>query len=207
MMQLFYAPTSPFVRKVTVCAHELGLSEIIERLDSAAHPVKRDTRIAAFSPLAKVPAARTEDGTLLYDSRVICEYLDSQAGGGKLFPRDTTRWTALTLQSLGDGLMDAAILIRYEGVARPPELQSAEWRDAQFVKIDAALDEMNRLVETFRDEVSIGTITLGCALGFLDFRFADHPWRTGREPLAAWFEAFAARPSMQASIPKDKPAT
>jgi glutathione S-transferase len=203
LIELFYAPTSPYVRKVMVCAHELGLADRIATLDSAAHPVNRDERIAAFNPLAKIPAARTRDGQLLFDSRVICEYLDTASGGG-LFSRGDRRWTALTLQALGDGMLDAAVLARYETVARPKEMQWPAWRAAQLVKVDRALDHLESTDEDLA-ELTIGSITVGCALGYLDFRFAERDWRAGRPRLAAWFTEFSARPSMAATVPFDKP--
>src|SRR5476651_2363618 len=119
MFQLYYAPTSAYVRKVMVVAHCLGLAGQIEKLDSAAHPVQRDERIARFNPLAKVPALRTAQGLRLYDSRVICEYLNAYAAGS-LFPATgDERWTCLTRQALGDGLLDDALLARYETTAVP----------------------------------------------------------------------------------------
>ncbi|MGQ4273920.1 glutathione S-transferase [Terrihabitans sp. B22-R8] len=204
-MKLFYAPTSAYTRKVMVCAHELGLIDLIECLDSAAHPVKRDERIAAFNPLAKIPAAMTEEGELLFDSRVICEYLDVRAGG-TLFPTGAARWAALTLQALGDGIVDAAVLTRYETVARPAERQWSEWSDAQLRKVQAALDHLEKTSGTLGTEADIGTIAIGCALGYLDFRFPDLDWRNGHPDLAAWYAAFSSRPSMQATVPVDKPA-
>jgi glutathione S-transferase len=117
-----------------VCANVLGLSGEIERLDSAAHPVVRDERIALFNPLAKVPALRTEEGLCLYDSRVICEYLNARAQG-HLYPKNAdARWRSLAWQALGDGIIDAALLARYEFTARPPEKQWQGWADAQLKK-------------------------------------------------------------------------
>mgnify|MGYP001964464893 CR=1 FL=1 len=113
-MKLLYAPTSPFVRKVMVCAHLTGQAGQIEWLASAAHPVNRDARIAGHNPLAKVPTLILPDGKALYDSRVICEYLAEAAGDTQLFPAGPARWVALTRQALGDGLLDAALLARYE---------------------------------------------------------------------------------------------
>lgn len=201
-IQLFYAPTSPYVRKVMVCAAELGLMDRIETLASAAHPIRRDTRIAAFNPLAKVPAARLPDGTLLFDSRVICEYLDDTAGGG-LFPRGPERWPALTRQALGDGLLDAALLVRYEDHARSEAERSPAWREGQMVKIAAALDHMDETLSAYRDAVDIGSITIACALGYLDFRFPALDWRGSRPNLAGWYAKFAERPSMRETAPFD----
>jgi glutathione S-transferase len=124
-MKIYYSPASPFVRKVMICAAELGLE--IERLPSAVGPVARDQTVVADNPLGQVPTFLADDGTALYDSRVICEYLDAHAGG-RLFPAaGPARWRALVEQSLGDGVLGAALLARYETVLRPPNGQGALW--------------------------------------------------------------------------------
>ena len=129
-MKLFFSPTSPYVRKCLIAAHELGLVDRIQLLPSSAHPVQRDARIIASNPLGKVPTLITDQGQALYDSRVICEYLDQLAGGGKLFPAaGPARWSALTLQALGDGILDGALLARYEDAARPEPLR---WSDLAY---------------------------------------------------------------------------
>ncbi len=199
-IQLYWGSASPFVRKVMVCAHELGLADRIERLDSAAHPVERDARIQAFNPLAKVPAARTADGETLYDSRTICEYLD-HLGGGALFPAPgPARWTALRRQALADGLLDAALLARYETLARPEALRWPLWREKQMEKAGDALTAMSADLPA-PECADIGAIAFGCALGWLDFRYPALDWRTGREGLSEWFAGFETRPSMQATRP------
>lgn len=201
-MKLYWGSASPYVRKVMVCAHELGLADRIEILDSAAHPVDRDTRIQAFNPLAKVPAAEARDGTVLYDSRVICEYLAAEAQDEMLFPAaGPARWRALRRQALGDGLLDAALLIRYERLARPEDLQWDTWIARQSDKISDALDAFAGELTSETTCVDIGTITAACALAYLDFRFPDLPWRDDRPGLAAWSAEFSARPSMIATRP------
>lgn len=201
-IELFHAPTSPYVRKVMACAIELGLVDRIVRLPSAAHPLKRDERIAAFNPLAKVPAARLVDGTLLFDSRVICEYLDD-LGGGSLFPRGPERWRVLTEQALGDGLLDAALLARYENTCRNDEIRSVDWIEGQMAKIAAVLDQMERSVVVFGHHVTIGSLTIACALGYLDFRFASYDWRASRPSLVSWYEHISQRPSLRDTVPAD----
>lgn len=201
-IELFHAPTSPYVRKVMVCAIELGLVDRIVKLPSAAHPLKRDARIAAFNPLAKVPAAKLADGTLLFDSRVICEYLDD-LGGGALFPRCPERWQVLTEQALGDGLLDAALSARYETTCRSDEIRSADWIDGQMTKIVAALDQMEETVVVFGSRISIGSLTIACALGYLDFRYASFDWRKSRPALASWFADISERPSLRDSYPTE----
>jgi glutathione S-transferase len=204
MLKLFYAPTSPYVRKVMVTAHELGVADRIEKLPSAAHPINRDERIAVFNPLAKVPAALTPDGDYLFDSRVICEYLDAQVPGLDLFPADRkARWRALTLQALGDGLLDAALLTRYETVARPEAQRYVPWTDGQMAKVDSALARLEDRIDMLDGKLTIGLVTTGCALGYLDFRFANRPWRQNAPRLAKWYEKFAERPSMRATVPRD----
>lgn len=202
MMQLFYATTSAYVRKVMVCASVLGLADEIERLDSAAHPIERDERIAVFNPLAKVPALRTENGLCLYDSRVICEYLNARARGDLYPAQGDARWRSLARQALGDGMIDAALLARYEFSARPPEKQWQNWADAQLKKVAAALAEIESQVSSFSAHPNdIGLIAIGCALGYLDFRFAGLNWRAGHPLTAAWFALFDAHPAMAATRP------
>lgn len=204
MLQLLYAPTSPFVRKVMVCAHLLDMADHIVLLDSAAHPINRDPRIAAHNPLAKVPTLILPDGKALYDSRVICEYLAACANDTHLFPPPPERWRALTWQALGDGLMDAALLARYEYTARSETERSAAWRTAQLGKVQASLQAMESLAPALAVPApTIGEITIGCALGYLDFRFPEIDWRSQHPQLARWFSAFMVLPAMQATIPHD----
>ena len=201
-MKLYFSPASPYVRKVLACAIELGLDERIERLPSKAHPIDRDRQIVADNPLGQVPTFFADDGTVLYDSRVICEYLDTLAGGNRLFPAaGPRRWRALVAQARGDGVLTAALLARYESILRPPQMQSAAWRDGQMDKIGCALDRMQENAADHGEGIDIGTITTGCALGYLDFRFADYDWRTSRPRLARWYEGFAQRPSMSRTAP------
>lgn len=205
MMQLLYAPTSPFVRKVMVCAHLTGQADRIKLRESAAHPIRRDARIAAHNPLAKVPTLILDNGQSLFDSRTICEYLAATGVATNLFPKkDEERWRALALQSLGDGLLDAALLARYETQARPPEFQWQEWRSAQLVKIAACVDVIESQAASLRGEVpTIGEVTIGCALGYIDFRFPEIKWRDTRPQAALWYEAFQVTPEMTATIPHD----
>ncbi|PIF14654.1 glutathione S-transferase family protein [Candidatus Pantoea floridensis] len=202
MMQLYYASTSAYVRKVMVTAHCLGLLDEITLLASAAHPIERDERIASINPLAKVPALRTETDLCLYDSRVICEYLNARAQGNLLPAHGESRWVSLARQALGDGLIDAALLARYEFSARPAEKQWPGWADAQLKKVSAALGEIERQVVGFNTlPDDIGLIAIGCALGYLDFRFAGMNWRKQHPLTAAWFAIFDAHPAMAATRP------
>jgi glutathione S-transferase len=202
MLKLLHAPTSPFVRKVMVCAHLAGLADRIKLMPSAAHPVRRDERIAVHNPLAKVPTLILPDGQALYDSRVICEYIASLGRNDYLFPASgPARWRALAQQSLGDGLLDAALLARYEITARPGDRQWPDWRDAQLVKVSASLDAIEAQAPFAEQHPTIGEITIGCALGYLDFRFPEIDWRAGHPQAARWFAAFQTMPAMQATTP------
>ncbi|MFZ2008356.1 MAG: glutathione S-transferase [Stellaceae bacterium] len=197
-MKLRHNSASPFVRKVMVCAHELGLADKIELLDTAVSPVSANAVLAGENPLMKIPALVTDDGEMLFDSLVICEYLDSLAGGGKLFPADKARWTALRQQALGDGILDALILCRYEIAARPEEKRFAGWTDGQMKKAHQGLAVLEKEDLSGR---TIGTITAGCTLGYLDFRFPNDGWRARHPKLAEWYKTVEALPSMQATRP------
>jgi len=200
-MQLYYSASSPFVRKCLVSAQELGLRERIELLPAAPHPVNRDAAVVARNPLGKIPTLVTDDGATLYDSRVICEYLNSLGDGHLLAATGAARWSALTLQALADGIMDAAVLTRYENAARPENLRWVAWVDGQLAKVHGGLAELERQAQGFGTRVDIGTIALGCALGYLDFRYASLGWRERHPLTAAWFAQFAQRESMQATAP------
>lgn len=197
-MKLRHNSASPFVRKVMVCAHELGLASGIELLNTAVSPVEANATLAGENPLMKIPALVTDDGEVLFDSPVICEYLDSLAGGGKLFPTGKARWMALRQQALGDGILDALILCRYEIAARPEDKRFAGWTDGQMKKAHQGLAVLEAEDLSGR---TIGTITAGCVLGYLDFRFPNDGWRMRHPKLADWYKTVEATPSMQATKP------
>lgn len=200
-MKLNYSPTSPYVRKVMVLAIETGLDKKIEKQTVATTPVAPHPDAVARNPLAKVPAMRA-DGMVLYDSPVICEYLDGKHKRKNLFPaKGKARFNALRQQALGDGLLDAALLVRYEITLREEPMRNQAWTDAQMTKIRGALDQMEREADSLKGSPTIGHVTFACALGYLDFRFADENWRDGRKKLAKWYDKFAQRPSMKATVP------
>ncbi len=200
-MKIYFSPASPFVRKCLVAAHELGVAERIELLPSAAHPVQRDAIIIRSNPLGQVPTFFCDDGTVLYDSRVICEYLDS-VFGPRLIPSDgPARWLRLTEQALADGMLGGALLARYETAVRPQMLRWNDWAAGQLGKVDSGLTWLQQHAEGFGDRVDIGMISMGCALGYLDFRFPDFDWRAKAPHAAAWFAHFNKRASMQATLP------
>ena len=199
-MKLYYSATSPYVRKVNVCAIELGLDEKLERIFT--NPWEKDDKLLADNPLSKVPTLITDDGIVLYDSPVICEYLDTVQGGGVLIPASgTEHWNVLRLQALGDGILDAAVL-RFLERKRPNFQQSSEWDSIQQSAIQRALEYLESKVNEWKTDVTIGQIAVACALGYLHFRFAEDNWRQGQPGLTGWFETFAQRESMQATIPK-----
>lgn len=202
-MKLRYSPTSPYVRKVTVTAHECGLHGRIERLPTDIREPQAD--FLSDNPLGKVPALITDDGLQLFDSRVICEYLDSLHDRHKLFPATVpARWRTLRLMALADGILDAAVLRRWETM-RPERERSASWTARQKSKETRGLDMLEREVPRFHPQVTIGQISVGCCLGWLDFRWGTaEDWRIGRSLLADWYSMFMIRPSMTATVPHEE---
>lgn len=201
-MKLHYSSASPFVRKVMVCAHERGLVGQIELVPTKVVPSEPNREYAKQAPLMKVPALERDDGSVLFDSVVICEYLDTIGNAPRLFPAEgETRWRALRLHALADGILDAAVLCRYENAVRPAELRWKAWTDGQLLKVDQALDFLEKNARD-AEGLTIGSVAAGCALGYLDFRYADRPWRNAHPLLAAWFETMGKRPSFQKTMPQ-----
>ncbi len=200
-MRLYFSPTSPYVRKVTVLLHETGQLAEVELVSGSGSPVDPGMAPLEANPLGKVPALERPDGPALYDSRVICRYLDARADAG-LYPEGARLWDTLTVEATGEGILDAALLMVYEGRLRPEELRFAPWVEGQWAKVDRALDVLEtRWLAHLRGPLDAGQIAVGCALGYLDFRHGARGWRAGRPGLAAWFDSFAARPSMMATLP------
>lgn len=200
-MKLHYSQTSPYVRKVRVLALETGLHDRIELVARTPSPLGGEAPLLATNPLGKIPALELDDGTILYDSPVICEYLDGLHDGDKLFPQGLERWSALRRQALCDGILDAAVLIRYETVLRPPALRWPDWTEGQYGKVKRALATLEQESGDWRQRPDIGTITAACALGYLDFRYPDLDWRSAQPDLAQWYAGFLQRASMQATLP------
>lgn len=196
-MKLFFSPTSPYVRKCLVAADELGIADRIELLPSNAHPIQRDQEVIAANPLGKVPTLITDDGEALYDSRVICEYLNALAGGHLIPAQGPERWRTLTLQALGDGMLDALLLSRYEEVARPEAQRWPAWLDGQLDKFNTSLRALESRLDLLRGRTDLGTLALGCAVWYADLRFPKLGWRANHPGFAAWAAEFAGRPSMQ----------
>ncbi|SES10172.1 Glutathione S-transferase [Tranquillimonas rosea] len=199
-MQLFHSPGSPFVRKVVALVHEAGRVGDLALVPATVSPVTSGDATLAHNPLGKIPTLQRPDGPALYDSRVICRYLDAHWDAG-LYP-ETRIWDVLTLEATADGIMDAAVLMTYEARFRPAEMRSQEWVDGQWGKIARSLDALEtRWMSHLAGRLDMGQIALACALAYVDFRHGDRNWRAGHAPLAEWFAKIEARESMQATQP------
>ena len=180
-MKLAYSPASPYVRKVTACAIKRGLN--VERMKIGT----TDPELLKYNALSKVPTLITDDGEHLFDSPVICEYLDSIGTAPKLFPSaGPARWKALTQEALADGILDATQPRRRE-VALPQDDGRKAYIELQQGKVARALDEFEKQADSLGNLDTIGEITIGCALGYLDFRYPHEPWRPGHPKLEAWY--------------------
>jgi glutathione S-transferase len=191
MMILRSSPPSPFGRKIKLGLGILGLENdvTIEKAD----PTDAADTIRKQNPIGKIPALIVEDGTVLYDSPVILEYLDHRAGGGKIIPKEpSARFAALTLEALCDGILDACILLVYEGRWRPPDMAVKKWTDYQAEKVKRAFDVLEAAPPALDAMPSVGQITLACALGYQDLRF-EGKWRKDYPRLVKWLDGFAAR--------------
>ncbi|WP_136439683.1 glutathione S-transferase [Pacificoceanicola onchidii] len=199
-MKLIKSDASPFVRKTLVTLHETGLLEQTELVSVTTSPLNSDPTVLATNPIGKIPALVRDDGPALYDSRVICRYLDAKAGAG-LYP-ESRLWETLTLEATGDGIMDSAVSMTYEARFRGPELVFEDWVEAQWAKVSRALDALEeRWMSHLAGPLDMGQISVACALGYLDLRHDARGWRNGRPALAAWHEAFEQRASMKATAP------
>jgi glutathione S-transferase len=194
-VKLYSSPTSPYVMKVRAVAAELGVALELENV--AIHAMPSD--FGLINPVNRIPALRLDDGSLMLDSRVICEYLDWLKGSTLLPPSGSARWQVLKLQVFGDGLLDAAVPRRAE-MNRPAAQQSPP-RLAEYERsIRQVLDALDGSVEDLAG-VNLGTLAIGCGIGYLDFRFSDEDWRRTRRSLARWYDDFAKRPAMQTTKP------
>jgi len=195
-MKLYYSTTSPYVRKCLIAAHELGLADRIEITPIVTLPTAHNAELMQRNPLCKVPTLMLEDGTAIYDSRVIAEYLNAQAQGS-LIPAGDGRWEVLVRQSLADGILDAALLMRYEAVLRPKEFQWTSWSQTQEEKVRGAVRHFEATARDWADRIDMGTIALASALSYLDLRFAELKWRDTAPALESWLASFSERPSMR----------
>ena len=198
-MKLYSHPVSPFARKARIIAHELGLKLEIVHIESA----RKDPNLRNVNPLKQIPVLVLDDGSSLFDSPVICEYLN-HSGGGKFFPgmsiwrHNSGRWKALGLQALGDGIADAAVAWRYE-LTEPEDRRNPDRIGRAQATIAAGLDALERV--TFAKDPTIGEIAVACALGYIDFRLTDLDWKGSHPKLSAWYARFCEYPSMKATHP------
>jgi glutathione S-transferase len=203
-MKLWHTQTSPYVRKVMVVAHERGMASRIETTFLRPNPTTPDRALSQDNPLSKIPTLLTDDGLTLYDSSVICDYLDSLDHGRRLIPdAGPERWQTLRLQSLCDGILEAAILVFYEKGLRPEALHWQPWIDGQMKKATQGLDALEREVPAFGTDVDLGQICAGVTLGWLEFRGVLGDLRKGRPMLSTWYDRFRERASMKATAPHD----
>ncbi len=202
-MRLYHSSTTPFGRKVMVLLLETGQDKDVEIVPAGGNPLSPEAMPLAQNPLGKIPALELGDAPALYDSRVICRYLDDRAGG-RLYPPAPRLWQTLTLEATADGILDAAVLMLYESRLRPEELRFAPWVEAQWAKIARTLDTLEaRWMSHLAGPLDMGQVALGCALSYLDFRHGVRGWRGGRPKLAEWQAEFALRDSMTATEPAD----
>ena len=184
-MRLHYSPNSPYARKVVVALAETGQTNDVEIVEASTGPLNAQAMPATVNPLGKIPALERADGAALYDSRVICRYVDSRAGG-VLYPAAPRLWDTLTIEATADGIMDAALLMVYESRVRPEDKRFDGWLEGQWSKVTRALDVLeSRWMPHLNGPIDMGAIAVGCALGYLDLRHDARGWRATRPALAA----------------------
>lgn len=198
-MDLYLSINSPYARKARVAAHELGILDRIHMVE--VDPRDPATGLWERNPLAKIPVLVLDDGTAIYDSPVICEYLNEQIGDGSLLPAEpAARWRIRTLVALLDGVMDAGMLVRMENM-RPENERSRAWIDKQLAIAHRGLDALERDLPVYGDSVNLASLGVACAIGWLQHRHPDEDWLGTRPDLARWYEAFQQRQSMQDTVP------
>ncbi len=203
MMKLFYSTASPYARKVVVAAREAGIIDRFNVISTNANPVDPNADIVASNPIGKIPTLVLDDGRAIFDSRVICEFIDDLSKGPSLFhPNGDTRISVQTLHALGDGILDASLLVRYETFMRPAEFRWDKWTEGQKGKINSALDFLeSNYTNFFSSSINIGQITIACALAYIDYRDILENWRPNRNNLSEWYSRFSQRESMKATEP------
>ncbi|WP_176469979.1 glutathione S-transferase family protein [Pseudomonas sp. Irchel 3A5] len=202
-MTLYYNAASPFARKVMLVLHETGQLDRVTLQPTTLSPIAPVEELNNDNPAGKLPALRLADGNVIHDSRVILDYLDSQHVGNPLIPREgSARWRRLTLASLADALLDAALLIRYEQALRPVEKHWDLWLDNQQEKVERSLAYFEQeAITELSSAFDVASISVAAALGYLDFRQPDLAWRNRYPRLANWYFEISQRPSMQATQP------
>jgi glutathione S-transferase len=198
-MKLLYQTHSPHARKVLVAAHEMGLQGRLEVIHNETSPTRRNDEVFALNPLGKVPVLVCGDGTVLFDSNVICEYLDGLHTGARLIPiNPPERFHVLKMQALAHGMAEAGIAVRWETERRPAALRWPGMREGQLEKIAAACDFLDGGISESRVAINLGDIAVATALSWIEFR-GVYEFRRGRPRLARWYEELSSRPSMQAT--------
>lgn len=199
-MQLMMSPTSPFVRKCRVLLREANLLDTVEEVTVATNPIDTDRGVAAANPVAKIPVLLRTHGPAIYDSRVICRFLNEHAGTD--FYPEKRLWETLTLEATADAIMESAISIFYEGKFRDPQHVSQDWMDGQWAKIARAVTALeDRWMSHLNGPLDMGQIAAACALEYLDLRHAARDWRAGHPELVRWIDGFGQRASMKATVP------
>jgi glutathione S-transferase len=200
-MKLIYNPASPFVRKVWMTLIETGQIDEVELVQVVTTAVNTAAEARAANPLGKIPALVLDDGSTIYDSRVLCRFFDTKANAG-LYP-EADLWRLLTLEATADGIMEAALMMVYERRLRPEEIVYEPIIEAQWQKAAYAVAHVNAsFMDFLNGPFSMAHIVMGAALGYLDFRLDVRNWRDGNPALAAWYDAFKERPSMQTTWPE-----
>ncbi|MEX0732098.1 MAG: glutathione S-transferase N-terminal domain-containing protein [Aquisalimonadaceae bacterium] len=199
-MKLYCSKNSPYARKARVSIIELGISDRVELIET--DPRDPSTGLWSLNPLAKIPVLATDDGDIIFDSPVICDYLNQVAGDGRLLPTEpASRWRATTLAALADGVMDAAMAVRLER-QRPEGEQSPAWMEKQLARAGRALDALQDALPDFQDRVDLVSIGTACAITWVMFRLPDHDWLGPRPRLAAWHAEYCKRDAMQRTMPE-----
>ncbi len=198
-MKLHHNPASPYTRKVTVLAIETGQIDSIEKMPIMVW--EENEKIQKDNPLRKIPCLVLDDGTSLFDSTVICAYLDTLHSGPKMIPDGDARWPVERLHALADGMTDAALSLRAD-VMRGRDQDPDFYAERMWESIESGLAAANADMAGITGQVNLGTIALGCLLGYLDFRFMDRDWRSKVPALATWYDDdFSKRPSMASTPP------
>jgi glutathione S-transferase len=198
-MKLSYTPSSPYTRKVLVIAHEIGITDKIELF--TINPRTETDKLVPYNPLSKIPVLITDKGEAIYDSPVICEFIDTEYGGNCFLPRSgDRRWQILTGAALADGVLDAAILVRNERL-RPAERQFAEWSDWQMKRVNTGLDRLEQTIGSFGNALDLRHVGTGCTLGYLEYRLGAERLLDKRPRLKTWYAALMQRPSFQKTMP------
>lgn len=203
-MKLYHSPTSPFVRKVMVTLDLTGQRDDVELVAGSGTPLEPNQDTLGANPLGKIPCLVTDEGETLFDSRVICRYLDWRANGGSgggLYPDGAALFPVLAAEALADGIMEAGILAIYEWRLRPEEIRFKPWVEAQTAKVERGVAALERTELVHSRPTNAASIAAACALGYLDYRFPDLGWRRRHPTLAAWYEKFSETPAMQATVP------